>query len=139
VTDVEDRKVLGLEVATRKTLFVFPLAFLLTFLGMPGAVSAKSRTVKIVISGGGLTSAIEVTDLTKAIEGTDSRILDISNIWTGDLLDSSRGTLKEPPRGLPRYEVSRYIQTADSDAKKKYVWYDHPNVANPSRLYLPTG
>ncbi len=54
----------------KTTFLVVPLAFLLV-LGMPKAASAKGRTVKIMISGGGLASAIEVTD---------PRILDISNV-----------------------------------------------------------
>jgi hypothetical protein len=125
---IEDRKS-TLEILIRTSLFVFPLAFLLTFLGMPESVSAKGRTVKIVISCGGLTSAIEATD---------PRILDISNIWTGNFLDPSRGTLNEPPRGLQRYEVSLYIKTADSDAKKRYVLYYYPNAAgHTGYIYLP--
>jgi hypothetical protein len=70
---VKGSQVSALEVGMKKLPFVFPFAFLLVFLGMPEAASAKSPTVKIVISGGGLTNAIEVTD---------PRILDISNVWT---------------------------------------------------------
>ena len=113
----------------KKTLFVFPLAVLLMLLGMPAAASAKGPTVKIMISGGGLTSAIEVTD---------ARILHISNVWGGQFLDRSRGTAKEPPRGLQRYEVSFYIKFADNDARKKYVVYYFPNpVAEQGYIYLP--
>jgi|SRR5271165_2435705 len=113
----------------KKRLFVFPFAFLLIFLGKPEAASAKSPTVKIMISGGGLTSAIEVTD---------PRILDISNVWTGRILDRSRGTAKEPPRGLQRYEVSFYIKIADNEVRKKYVLYYYPNPATePGYIYLP--
>jgi hypothetical protein len=113
----------------KKPLFVFPLAFLLIFLGMPEAASAKSPTVKITISGGGLTSAIEVTD---------QRILDISNVWSGQFLDRSRGTAKEPPRGFQRYEVSFYIKIAENKVSKKYVLYYYPNpAAEPGYIYLP--
>jgi len=113
----------------KKTLFVFLLALLLIFLGMPGVVSAKSPSVKIIISGGGLTSSIEVTD---------PQILGISNVWTGQFLDRSRGTAKEPPRGLRRYEVSFYIRVADNELKKKYVVYYYPNPATePGYIYLP--
>jgi hypothetical protein len=113
----------------KKTFLIFPVAFLLMFFGMPEAGSAKSPTVKITISGGGLTGAIEVTD---------PRILDISNVWTGHFLDRSRGTAKEPPRGLQRYEVSFYIKIADNEVRKKYVLYYYPNPATePGYIYLP--
>src|SRR5271165_2573105 len=113
----------------QKALFVFPLTFLLIFLGMPEVASAKSGTVKIVVSGGRLTSAIEITD---------PSILYISNVWTGHFIDSSRGTAKEPPRGLRRYEVSFYIQIADNNLRKKYVLYYYRNRATePGYIYLP--
>ncbi len=113
----------------KKTLFVFPLAVLLILLGMPEAASAKGPTVKIMISGGGLTSAIEVTD---------PRILDISNVWTGQFLDRSRGTAKEPARGLRRYEVSFYVKFAENDVRKKYVVYYYMSpTTDPGYIYLP--
>lgn len=113
----------------KKTLFVFPLAFLLIFLGMPEAALAKGPTVRITISGGGLTSVMEVTD---------PRILDISNVWGGQFLDRSRGTAKEPPRGLRRYEVSFYVEFAANDVRKRYVVYYYPNsVTEPGYIYLP--
>jgi hypothetical protein len=121
--------VLALEVGMQKALFVFPFTFLLIFLGMPEVVSAKSDTVKIIVSGGGLASAIEITD---------PRILDISNVWTGHFLDRSRGAAKEPPRGLRRYEVSFYIQIVDNNLQKKYVLYYYPNTGTePGYIYLP--
>jgi len=113
----------------KKTFLIFPLAFLLIFLGMPEAASAKSPTVKIIISGGGLTSTIEATD---------PRILAISNVWSGQFLDRSRGTEKEPPRGLRRYEVSFYVKIANNEVRKKYVLYYYLNTATePSYIYLP--
>jgi hypothetical protein len=117
------------EVGMKKALFVFPLAFLLIFLLMPVGALAKGRTAKILIWGGALTSAIEVTD---------QRILDISNVWTGQFLDRSRGTAKEPPRGLQRYEVSFYIKIADNEVRKKYVMFYYPNpAAEAGYIYLP--
>ncbi len=113
----------------KKELFVPALACLVIFLGMPEAASAKSPTTKITISGGGLTSAIEVTD---------PRILDMSNVWTGHFLDRSRGTRKEPPRVLDRYEVSFYIKIVDNEVKKKYVLYYYPSdTTEPGYIYLP--
>jgi hypothetical protein len=114
----------------KKPLVVFPFAFLLIFLGMPEAALAKASTVKIMISGGGLTSAIEVTD---------PRILDISNVWGGQFLDRSRGPATEPPRGLQRYEVSFYIKITENDVRKRYVLYYCPNPAAEAGLHLLTG
>ena len=97
----------------KKTSLLSPVAFLLMFLGMPEAASAKAPTVKSIISGGGLTSVIEATD---------QRILDASNVWSGQFLDRSRGTAKEPPQGLRRYEVSFYVKW-DNEVMKKHVLY----------------
>jgi hypothetical protein len=112
-----------------KRLVAFQIASLLLFLGMSGAASAKGPTVKIVISGGTLTGAIEVTD---------PRILSISNVWYGQFLDHSRGTAMEPQRGLQRYEVSFYIKTANNEVRKRYVVYYYPNSATEAGyIYLP--
>jgi hypothetical protein len=116
------------EVGMQKRLLVFPFAFAFIFLffGMPKAVSGKVPTVKITIAGG---------ELTKVIEITDQHILHISNIWAGEFLDRSKGTAKEPPGGLRRYEVSFYIKIADHDVRKWYVLYYYPNaVAKPGYL-----
>jgi hypothetical protein len=113
----------------KKTFLIFSVAFLLMILGMPEAASAKAPTVKIIISGGGLTRPIEVTD---------QRILDMSNIWSAQFLDRSKGTAKEPPRGLQHYEVSFYIKTADNEIRKKYVLYYYPGPSTePGYIYLP--
>jgi hypothetical protein len=113
----------------KKLLFVLTLAFLLMFLGMAQATSAKAPTVKIIISGGGLTRAIEVTD---------QRILDISNVWSGQFLDGDKETAKEAPRGLQRYEVSFYVAIADNEVRKRYVLYYYPNLTRKlGYIYLP--
>jgi hypothetical protein len=112
----------------KTTSLIFPVALLLMFFEMPEAASAKAPTVKIIISGGGLTSAIEVTD---------QQILDISNVWSGQFLDRSRGRAKEPPRGLQRYEVSFYVKW-DNEIRKKYVLYYYPGPSTePGYIYLP--
>jgi hypothetical protein len=64
-----------------KRIFTALVAVLLLLVAMPRPAWAKSPTAKITISGGALTSAIEVTD---------PRILDISNVWYGQFLDRSR-------------------------------------------------
>ncbi len=113
----------------KKTLFAAPLAVLLILLGMARAASAKGPTVKITISGGGLTSVFEVTD---------PRILSSSNVWVGRFLDGSRGSVKEPPRGLRPYEVSFYVKLADDDVRKMYVVYYYPNPSKEQGyIYLP--
>ena len=118
-----------LEVKIKNTFLIVPVASLLMFLGMPEAASAKAPTVKIIISGGRLSSAIEVTE---------QRILDISNVWSGQFLGRSGGTAKEPPRGLQRYEVSFYVKIADNEVRKMYVLYYYPNRSTgPGYIYLP--
>ena len=113
----------------KKTFLIFSVAFLLMILGMAEAASAKAPTVKIIISGGGLTRPIEVTD---------QQILDMSNVWSGQFLDLSKGTAKEPPRGLLHYEVSFYIKIADNEVRKKYVLYYYLKPSKePGYIYLP--
>jgi hypothetical protein len=102
---------------------------LLILVAMPRPVWAKSPTAKITISGGALTSEVEVTD---------PRILDISNIWAGKFLDTSEGAVKEPPRGLRTYEVWFYIKVADNSIRRRYVVYYSPNPATGRGcIYLP--
>jgi hypothetical protein len=87
-------------------------ALLLVLAATTPSAWAKNSTVKITISGGALTGAIELND---------QQILAISNIWSGEFLDRSKGTAKEPPRGLARYEVSFYVKATQSDARERYV------------------
>ena len=90
---------------------------------------AKEPTAKITISGGGLTSEIEVTD---------PRILDISNMWYGKFLDQSKGAVKEPPMGLRTYEVWLYIKFSDNDLRRRYVVYYSPGPSTGrGYIYLP--
>jgi hypothetical protein len=113
----------------KKIFLIFSVAFLLMLLAMPEAASAKAPTVKIIISGGGLTRPIEVTD---------QRILDISNVWSGQFLDGDKETAKEAPRGLQRYEVSFYVAIADNEVRKRYVLYYYPNLTRElGYIYLP--
>jgi hypothetical protein len=68
---------------------------------------------------------------------TDQRILDASNVWSGQFLDRSRGTAKEPPRGLQRYEVSFYV-IWDNEIRKKYVLYYYSGRSTEQGyIYLP--
>ena len=104
-------------------------AFVLILAAMPRPAWAKSPTAKMTISGGALTSEIEVTD---------PRILDISNIWYGKFLDASGGVAKEPPGGLRTYEVWFYIKVAENSVRRRYVVYYSPNPATGrGYVYLP--
>ena len=98
----------------KRVLFVFSLVFLITSLWSPGTASAKSDTVRITISGGRLTKAIEITD---------PQILALSNAWSGQFLDGSRSPESEPPKGLLAYEVSFFAELAANDVRKVYVVY----------------
>ncbi len=109
--------------------FFAPLAVLLMMTATGPPAAAKGPTVRITISGGALTSPIEVTD---------SRILDSSNVWAGEFLDRSARSPKEPPRGLRRYEVSFYVKLGGDGVTKMYVLYYSPNPAtHPGLIYLP--
>jgi hypothetical protein len=113
----------------KKALFVFSLAGLLTLLWMPKLASAKAPTIKITVSGGGLTVPLEVTD---------PRVLAISDVWSGQFLDYSRSPVNEAPKGLRSYEVSFYVKLAENDMRKMYVVYYYPNASEKqSFIYLP--
>jgi hypothetical protein len=85
-------------------LLIVPILF-----ALPQPASAKAPTSKLVIEGEGLTKPLEVTD---------SRILQLSMIWSygsDSFLDYSRNPAKKPPHGLRGYEVSFYV-------KSDYAW-----------------
>jgi hypothetical protein len=87
------------------------LMFLLLVNAAP--VFAKGETVKIVIQGADLTTPIQITD--------PKDLADIQ-VWSGKgtysneprleepsfIIDWSQGPTTEPPKALPRYEVSFY-------------------------------
>jgi hypothetical protein len=111
-----------------KRIFTALAAVLLILVAIQRPAWAKGPTAKISISGGELTNAIQITD---------PPILSLSNVWSGQFLDRSRGTAEKPSAELRRYEVSFYIRTADG-VKKRYVLYYYPNSATePGYIYLP--
>ncbi len=113
----------------KKVHFAVPLAALLALLAVPQPAPAKAPTVKIVVAGGGLAKAIEITD---------PRILELSDVWVGQFLDRSHGPAKEPARDLPRYEVSFYVKLNEGDVRKMYVVYYCPDpAAGQGTIYLP--
>jgi hypothetical protein len=65
-------------------------------------VSAKTPTVRIAISGGGLSAPIEATDPAA-----------LASMWAGSFI----GALSdEPDRSLPRYRVTFYVRWATASA-----------------------
>jgi hypothetical protein len=114
----------------KRVLFVLPFAVLVILLGTARPVSAKAASFKITISGGGLAHPVEVQD---------PQILNLSNIWLGQFLDSTRGRAKAPPRELPRYEVSFYVKFNERNTPRRmYVAYYRPDPAGGrGTIYLP--
>jgi hypothetical protein len=89
----------------------------------------KSPTAKITISGGALTSEIEITD---------SRILDLSGVWGGRFLDTSAAPAIAPPQVAPTYQVWLYIKSADQGVQRRHVLYYSPSEPSKKGLiYLP--
>jgi DNA-binding beta-propeller fold protein YncE len=116
----------------KKVVFAFSkLAALLLALGLPRAAWAKAPTARITVAGGGLRSAVEITD---------PQLLAMSDVWLGQFLDGSRSPLNEGPRGLTSYEVSFYVKLAENDVRKMYVAYYYPNAGSEQGyIYLPGG
>ena len=107
----------------------FPLAVLLMLAALTPIAQAKASTYKIVIEGGGLSQAIEITN---------PQILNLSNVWTGRFIDSKRDPVNEPPRGIGPYEISFYVKFGENDIRKKYVLYYHPRSASEQGyIYFP--
>jgi hypothetical protein len=87
--------------------------------------------MSLIIQGADLRSPIEITDL---------EILANFNVWTGPrtfstqpgfnanapsfIIDWSQGTVSSPPKGLPLYEVSFYVDFGDKTKTKgaSQVW-----------------
>jgi hypothetical protein len=82
---------------------------LLTMVAIPSSLAGKEKTTRIVITGGDLATAVEITD---------PKILDSFNVWTGPgtssneaegfIVQWSRGAIAEPPSRLPQYQISFY-------------------------------
>jgi hypothetical protein len=89
----------------KKARVAFPLMVLVTFVWMPTIASAKVPTVKITVSGGKLASPIELTD---------RQLLGMSNVWSGEFLDTSRSPFNEAPPGLTFYELAFYTTFSTS-------------------------
>ena len=114
----------------KKALFALSLAVSVASLCLPQAASAKADTFKMTISGGGLTSPVEITD---------PQILALSNVWYGQFLDATRTPESKPPRGLLAVEVSFFMKIAENDIRKNYVVFYYPNSpGEQGYIYLPS-
>lgn len=123
------RSKVSAEGAPMKRILIALMAVPLILVAMPRPAWAKEPTAKITISGGGLTSEIEVTD---------PRILDISNMWYGKFLDQSKSAAKESPMGLRTYEVWLYIKFSENDVRRRYVLYYSPDPSTgQGYIFLP--
>lgn len=111
-----------------KTLGTVLLAGLLVLSAASRPASAKAPTFKIIISG---------PDLPTPLEITDDHILNLSNVWSGQFLDNSRGHPKKPPERLP-YELSFYVKLNEDDLRLMYVAYYYPEPSTrQGQIYLP--
>ena len=112
-----------------RTILAALLTASLAILAMPPAALAKSPTVKLTISGGGLPATIEVTD---------PAILSLSNAWTSRFLDFSREAIEEHAESGARYEISLYVQGTDGTPVKVYVfYYCRDSSGDSGYIYLP--
>ncbi len=111
----------------KKMFFAAAVAIVMT-LEMPGPVSAKLPTTKIRITGGQLSSALEVTD---------PQVLRRFSAWHG-YMDLSRRVVTAPTEGRQRYEVWFYVKFSYDDVRMAYVLYYHPGPSGePGHIYLP--
>ena len=109
-----------------------------------GSLSAKSETVRITITGDGLSKPVEITDRS---------ILAGINIWSGPgnfkieggaripIIDDgsilwSQGVVSGPPKALTRYEVSFYGRFPEERIMYVLV-YEFDSTAMKGYVYLP--
>lgn len=90
------------------------------------SVAAKGTTVKLVVSGGHLDSAIEIT-------GKD---VVFANPW-GDAFVREWKAIPPPPPGTPRYQVSFYEELAPRNVKMMYVVEYSRSPKGDGAIYLP--
>jgi hypothetical protein len=128
-----------------KRMVALPFIFLM--MASPARLFAKGDTVKITIQGADLKTPIQITD---------RKVLANIQVWSGlgtsssgpgfnpkapsFIIDWSQGPTEEPPKGLPRYEVSFYANMS-SERLIYVVRVSRPvkgpvNVAN--RLHVLT-
>jgi hypothetical protein len=112
----------------------------LAFTGIALAVTAtmKQPAAKVIVDRGDLAGVVEIVD---------RQTLDLSNVYTGNFIDSARG-VASPPAGLPQYEVSFYLPDIRGNAVARlfqrprlyraYVVFFAPDTARHSGyVYVP--
>ena len=99
---------------------VLATAFLAVSLG------AKGRTVKLVVSGGGLGQPIEIT-------GKDVLF---ANPWSDEFVHVWKAR-PEPPPHVHRYEVSFYEELGTGNVQMKYVVDYAPSPQGRGAIHLP--
>jgi hypothetical protein len=92
------------------------LRALLLAVACASTTAAKEPTRKLIISGGGLAGLVEITD---------STTLALSNVFTGNFLDTSSAVGAEP-RDLPEYELSFYLSDLRGSALGRL--FTHPRL-----------
>ena len=95
---------------------------------LPKTAVAKAPTVKILISGRRLIRPVEIAD---------PQLLALSNVWSGQFLDTSKAPETEPPNALSPLEVSFFVKVADHEIRKMYVVCYYPRARGQGFLYLP--
>ncbi len=119
---------------------------LLMMLIVPVPLSAKGDTVKITIKGPCLETPLEIAD---------RGIVAQFNVWTGPgvringkavymdpnhqygtFIDWPNGVVPEPPRELPRYEVSFYVKRS-AENPVYVVLYQYDPATQRGYMYLP--
>ena len=96
---------------------------------------AKGETIRITITGGGLTTPIEITG---------ANVVQRFRVWSGPgtssneaiwlNVDSSPGAAR-PPQGLPEYEVS-FVTTSEHPGAYRVRYVFDPG-ANRGYVYIP--
>jgi hypothetical protein len=113
------------------------LTFLLT-LSVSTRLLAKASTSKITISGGDLTTPIEIND---------TKVLTKFNVWTGSgtsaagqsglIIDWSNGPVRKPSDSLPKYQVTFYAGVPPNERIIYVVYYVFNAVVGHGYVYLP--
>jgi hypothetical protein len=124
----------------KRMVGALPIIFLLL---LPARLFAKGDTVKITIQGADLKTPIQITD---------RKVLANVQVWSGlgtsssepgfkpkapsFIIDWSQGPTAEPPKGLPRYEVSFYANMP-SERLIYVVSYAFDAATGHGYVYLP--
>jgi hypothetical protein len=88
------------------------------------SLAAKGRTVRLTISGPGLSGPIETME-PKAL----------ANVWVGSFIG---GLAAEPDKTLPRYVVTFYVQPPRENVRAMYVvYYVRDPRSREGFVYLP--